>query len=589
MTRPNPRRRNPAVFDTLTPGTPNAVREQLQRLSRDDLARLQDELNAMDDAVAARFAGMARLWHGTPASIAEAIRKRGFALTKGRRSGFLGSTHEVDNLAIFLTENKALAAAFGANRTDRYGENVEVLEVYADLRQPLDMTTWARVPKPLRVRGEALLGQKRPKQEDLFWLVDQPAFVNAVRDLGYDAIRFTESAETVKALGLGRKGEVTVAVLDPTRLHVAPPLRGSLGSLLWHLDRGHTKTNPRRRNPEPTSTDVNNAAFRRWFGASKVVDARGQPLVVYHGSLQGDIEVFAVPEYKGRLYPMFFFSDDDEVAAEYGEHVYSVYLRMERPLVVDAKGADWTAIPRSAIKMRGWAAQDKKAAQEFMEDNRGALSPYFDALDEDTSTDVIGALAQALGFDGAIIKNIIDSASGDTYVPTTVYVVFDPTQIKSARENAGTFDPDDPSIYRNPRRNGRGGTSAKRTDPDLWEDVKREVTAGSKGGLPGQWSARKAQLSVALYKQRGGGYWGEKSPTNSLAKWTREKWRTKSGRPSLETGERYLPSRAIAALTDAEYAATTRAKRAGMRKGQQFVPQPEDVALKVRAYRKNRR
>jgi hypothetical protein len=119
--------------------------------------------------------------------------------------------------------------------------------------------------------------------------------------------------------------------------------------------------------------------------------------------------------------------------------------------------------------------------------------------------------------------------------------------------------------------------------------VKREVTAGSKGGKPGQWSARKAQLAVALYKQRGGGYWGAKDPGNALAKWTREKWRTKSGRPSLETGERYLPSRAIAVLTDAEYAATSRAKRAGMRKGQQFVPQPEDVALKVRAYRRNRK
>jgi len=346
-----------------------------------------------------------------------------------------------------------------------------------------------------------------------------------------------------------------------------------------------TRLPQRRRNPRNPQVDT--PAFKRWFGDSKVVNMWGQPLVVYHGSLQGDIEVFAVPEHRGRLYPMFFFSDNDEVAAEYGEHVYSVYLRIERPLVVDAKGADWTAIPRSAIKMRGWAAQDKKAAQEFMEDNRGALSPYFEALDEDTSTDVIGALAQALGFDGAIINNVIDSASGDTYVPTTVYVVFDPTQIKSARENAGTFDPDDPSIYRNPRRNGRSASTAERTDPDLWEAVKREVTAGSKGGLPGQWSARKAQLAVLLYKQRGGGYWGEKSPTNSLAKWTREKWRTKSGRPSLETGERYLPSRAIAALTDAEYRATTRAKRAGMRKGQQFVPQPEDVALKVRAYRRN--
>ena len=132
-----------------------------------------------------------------------------------------------------------------------------------------------------------------------------------------------------------------------------------------------------------------------------------------------------------------------------------------------------------------------------------------------------------------------------------------------------------------------GSTSAVRTDPELWEAVKAEVTRGDRGGLPGQWSARKAQMSVALYKDRGGGYVGPKSPRNSLAKWTREQWRTKSGRPSLETGERYLPSAAIAALTPAEYAATTRAKRAGMRKGEQFVPQPESIAEKVKRYRRN--
>jgi hypothetical protein len=132
-----------------------------------------------------------------------------------------------------------------------------------------------------------------------------------------------------------------------------------------------------------------------------------------------------------------------------------------------------------------------------------------------------------------------------------------------------------------------GSTSAVRTDPELWEAVKAEVTRGSRGGLPGQWSARKAQMSVSLYQDRGGGYIGPKSPRNALAKWTREQWRTKSGRPSLETGERYLPAAAIAALTPAEYAATSRAKRAGMRKGEQFVPQPERIAEKVKRYRRN--
>lgn len=76
-----------------------------------------------------------------------------------------------------------------------------------------------------------------------------------------------------------------------------------------------------------------------------------------------------------------------------------------------------------------------------------------------------------------------------------------------------------------------------------------------------------------------------KGPQRSLKEWTEQKWRTKSGKPSSQTGERYLPSAAIKALTPAEYAATTRAKREGKAKGQQFVAQPKKVAAKVRSYR----
>lgn len=64
----------------------------------------------------------------------------------------------------------------------------------------------------------------------------------------------------------------------------------------------------------------------------------------------------------------------------------------------------------------------------------------------------------------------------------------------------------------------------QRDKPHLWELVKASVKAGSKGGEPGQWTARKAQLSVALYKKRGGGYLTPKSPDNHLAKWTAENW-----------------------------------------------------------------
>lgn len=76
----------------------------------------------------------------------------------------------------------------------------------------------------------------------------------------------------------------------------------------------------------------------------------------------------------------------------------------------------------------------------------------------------------------------------------------------------------------------------------------------------------------------------------SLKAWTEQKWRTKSGKPSTQgskaTGERYLPEAAIKALSPQEYAASTRAKRAGKAAGKQFVAQPKDVAKKTAKYRK---
>lgn len=77
-----------------------------------------------------------------------------------------------------------------------------------------------------------------------------------------------------------------------------------------------------------------------------------------------------------------------------------------------------------------------------------------------------------------------------------------------------------------------------------------------------------------------------KASQKSLKDWTAQKWQTKSGKPSSETGERYLPEKAIKALTPAEYAATTRAKKAGKAQGKQFVKQPQKIAEKTAKYRK---
>jgi hypothetical protein len=80
-----------------------------------------------------------------------------------------------------------------------------------------------------------------------------------------------------------------------------------------------------------------------------------------------------------------------------------------------------------------------------------------------------------------------------------------------------------------------------------------------------------------------------KKPQQSLKDWTAQKWRTKSGKPSTQgpkaTGERYLPEAAIKALSPAEYAASTRAKRAGKAAGKQFVKQPAGIAKKTAGFR----
>jgi hypothetical protein len=121
-----------------------------------------------------------------------------------------------------------------------------------------------------------------------------------------------------------------------------------------------------------------------------------------------------------------------------------------------------------------------------------------------------------------------------------------------------------------------------RTNEKLWEQAK----AQAKSKMGGKHSARAMQLAGKIYKEKGGGYTGEKTAAQkSLSKWGKEDWGTKSGKPSGKTGERYLPKKARDALSPAEYAATTRAKREGTAKGKQFVAQPKRIAKKTAKFR----
>ena len=139
-----------------------------------------------------------------------------------------------------------------------------------------------------------------------------------------------------------------------------------------------------------------------------------------------------------------------------------------------------------------------------------------------------------------------------------------------------------PPIIRKGRRATQTCTEG-RTDPVLWAKVKKEVTAGSKGGKPGQWSARKAQMAVKLYKARGGTYCGPKTEAQkSLTRWTKEDW------DSDRQGDRYLPKKAREALTKKEYRKTSAKKRRDTAQGKQFSKQPANIAKKTAKHRGRR-
>lgn len=156
-------------------------------------------------------------------------------------------------------------------------------------------------------------------------------------------------------------------------------------------------------------------AFKRWFGDSKVVDAQGKPLVVYHGT-NADVSIF---ERRSSTTKAYYFAADPVTASEYtgggeGGNVMPVHLSIRNPLEVDAKGAAFASI---------------------MVDG------------ERTNERALVRKAQGAGHDGLILRNVLDGAGprGET-VPTDVFVAFRPEQIKSSIGNRGTFNPRDPNI-----------------------------------------------------------------------------------------------------------------------------------------------
>jgi hypothetical protein len=204
------------------------------------------------------------------------------------------------------------------------------------------------------------------------------------------------------------------------------------------------RTSRPRRNPSP----LDNPAFRRWFGASKVVDERGEPLVVYHGT-RGNFDVFVRKDIG------FHFGTAGQAVNRlrdtgplgYGRRempagkIIPVYLSIKNPLLILDAG-DWS--------------EDSMA--RVLTDMTMGDDLFADSLEE--ATDVPGnktfqQILRHMGYDGMVYENVGEGGG-------TSWIAFSPTQIKSATDNVGTFDPDDPSILKN-RRTSRPRRTSRRS------------------------------------------------------------------------------------------------------------------------------
>lgn len=133
------------------------------------------------------------LYHGTPKY--KDILDNGFKITNGQRSGFMGSTKQVENQGIFLTDSKIIAHRFGENRGDR---NYKVLSVCANIHNILDFSELKNIPKDIIKLGlnicNAYNGSKKTKlaRKDIWWLLDNKDFCNLIKENGYDSVKFQE-------------------------------------------------------------------------------------------------------------------------------------------------------------------------------------------------------------------------------------------------------------------------------------------------------------------------------------------------------------------------------------------------------------
>jgi len=174
------------------------------------------ELN--DDHIKKKLGITKLLYHGSPQ---KKIEKEGLQITKGERSGFMGSTRTVQNQGIFLTDSKRMARFFGENRAENRSDAV-VYEAFVKLGKVLDLTNPSSLSGPLKKLGLKLINEDerisktKLATKDVWKLLDMPDFTKTVKTEGYDTVRFKEEPHVNKASG--EASSHTYMVFDPANI-----------------------------------------------------------------------------------------------------------------------------------------------------------------------------------------------------------------------------------------------------------------------------------------------------------------------------------------------------------------------------------
>lgn len=247
---------------------------------------------------------------------------------------------------------------------------------------------------------------------------------------------------------------------------------------------------PVRSDTLPLFPDRTDQSFDRWFGDSKVVDEDGTPLVVFHGTPTPGFNAFD-PSKTGTTSVLFssiethrqgfFFAESRDFAQSFadqrpGGDVMPVFLRIENPLDVrESLNSSVAAV--EAVVRRAMEIDPEINSPDFYLDRVGA-DDFWEVLDTPEGGDVFVQAARDLGYDG--IRMI--EPNHDTGASETVWVAFDPTQVKSALSNTGAYSPTNPDIYAQTGQ-GRGGYRAEPQRP--------------RQGVPGAPDAANAEIKLA--------------------------------------------------------------------------------------------